>query len=578
MTRLGRKPQIPKKGHSTQPEQIRKRRHNLFKRLAEFNDRYGMDIWMIMKTPNGRIYTFYTNPDEHVPTEEEMIENKQPVIHKTPADYASKPRDSFVIRDPPPLLLPRPPYDGNSILSAETRANRPSNNSTTKAFSGKESLHWTHSNTVHTISSPTKTVHYSPVQHSGTEKVTHPGTVQSSIAQNTLQSLYSTKPPTAFDPSVISKSVAIHDSVDHGVETTTIPPASLDLPASSLAGTLTDVSAASDDVYTHPSSIMSSTMTTLPTSYGLPIYSSNTQPSFDNGHHSSIPLSTVSNMPTIISQADSNYDEILGNNPTSTRSATSFNDIEAQTQSGLKPGDVLTSVRSLRDLDVSHTLTSSCDPDSCSSVSTHSLTQWQHSAIQLDLHPSTTSVSLPSVSSDKLQLSDTVGWETSHLKAHTTQKFNSEDQQTGTFISVFSQATTLPIAFPGPSKDVTSLHSIPRVKMTQSDTTSTSGLLETITSFTFTLSETSGSMVPAQTGSAASEQTSSTSQSPNSDNSSDSHPVLSSSVEIAAGAVGGAVCLALAVFFFTGRLRRTTGTIPIRNETNPNMSHFSFDS
>jgi hypothetical protein len=146
-----------------------------------------------------------------------------------------------------------------------------------------------------------------------------------------LQSLYSTKSPTGFNPLIILESVAIHDSVNHGVETTTIPPASLALPASSLARTFTDISATSDAIYTHISLIMSSTVTILPTLYGLPIYSSNTQPSFDNGYHSIILLSTISNIATIISQAKSNYNEILRNNPTLTRSVTSFNNIRGQT-------------------------------------------------------------------------------------------------------------------------------------------------------------------------------------------------------------------------------------------------------
>jgi hypothetical protein len=57
----------------TQQEQIRKRRHNLFRRLKEFNDRYDIDIWMTMKMPSGRIYTFTTDPETGIPTEEEIV-------------------------------------------------------------------------------------------------------------------------------------------------------------------------------------------------------------------------------------------------------------------------------------------------------------------------------------------------------------------------------------------------------------------------------------------------------------------------------------------------------------------------
>jgi hypothetical protein len=31
---------------------------------------------MIIRMPNGRIYTFYTNPDEPIPIEEEMVSRK----------------------------------------------------------------------------------------------------------------------------------------------------------------------------------------------------------------------------------------------------------------------------------------------------------------------------------------------------------------------------------------------------------------------------------------------------------------------------------------------------------------------
>lgn len=60
-------------GDRTTQEQIRKRRHNLFKRLKEFNDRYEIDIWLTMRMPSGRIYTFATDPNESVPSDEEMV-------------------------------------------------------------------------------------------------------------------------------------------------------------------------------------------------------------------------------------------------------------------------------------------------------------------------------------------------------------------------------------------------------------------------------------------------------------------------------------------------------------------------
>jgi hypothetical protein len=61
------------KGDRATQELIRKRRHNLFKRLKEFNDRYEIDIWLTMRMPSGRIYVFATKPDEPVPSEEESV-------------------------------------------------------------------------------------------------------------------------------------------------------------------------------------------------------------------------------------------------------------------------------------------------------------------------------------------------------------------------------------------------------------------------------------------------------------------------------------------------------------------------
>ncbi|KAH8691811.1 hypothetical protein BGW36DRAFT_303791 [Talaromyces proteolyticus] len=111
MTKVEKKTESYKKGDRTQQEKIRKRRHNLFKRIKEFQDRYEIETWVTMRMPTGRIYMFSTNPDEHAPTEEEIREKKLPVVHKTSADYAPQSHDPFVLRDPPPL--PRQ-HDKNS--------------------------------------------------------------------------------------------------------------------------------------------------------------------------------------------------------------------------------------------------------------------------------------------------------------------------------------------------------------------------------------------------------------------------------------------------------------------------------
>ncbi|KAK6810858.1 hypothetical protein RU639_013585 [Aspergillus parasiticus] len=91
-------------GDRTLQEQVRKRRHNLFKRLKEFNERYEIEIWLTMRMPTGRIYTFVTTK-EPVPSEEEIRENKVPVVHKTPADYVSTGESdpAIPLLDPPPL-------------------------------------------------------------------------------------------------------------------------------------------------------------------------------------------------------------------------------------------------------------------------------------------------------------------------------------------------------------------------------------------------------------------------------------------------------------------------------------------
>jgi hypothetical protein len=60
-------------GDRNQQEQIRKRRHNLFKRLKEFNDRYEIEIWLTMRMPSGRIYIFATDPNEPVPSDEQIV-------------------------------------------------------------------------------------------------------------------------------------------------------------------------------------------------------------------------------------------------------------------------------------------------------------------------------------------------------------------------------------------------------------------------------------------------------------------------------------------------------------------------
>ncbi|KAJ6118808.1 hypothetical protein N7471_013428 [Penicillium samsonianum] len=105
-----------------QQEQIRKRRHNLFKRLKEFNDRYDMDIWLTMRMPSGWVYTFCTKEDEAPPIEADLQIQGFPVIRKTPADYVPKAERQFVVRSPPVFSLRRPQYCRNSGHSSEPEA------------------------------------------------------------------------------------------------------------------------------------------------------------------------------------------------------------------------------------------------------------------------------------------------------------------------------------------------------------------------------------------------------------------------------------------------------------------------
>ena len=54
-------------------ELIRKRRKNLIRRHDEFRRRYGMQIWLTMKMPSGRLYTYQSHPELPAPTELEIV-------------------------------------------------------------------------------------------------------------------------------------------------------------------------------------------------------------------------------------------------------------------------------------------------------------------------------------------------------------------------------------------------------------------------------------------------------------------------------------------------------------------------
>ncbi|KAF4241530.1 hypothetical protein CNMCM8980_000889 [Aspergillus fumigatiaffinis] len=99
-------------GDRTTQEQIRKRRHNLFRRLKEFNDRYDIEIWLTMRMPSGRIYIFATDPNIPAPSEEEIRQHNFPVVHKTPADYLPKGDTRPLLQTPPSLPFLDLPFRG----------------------------------------------------------------------------------------------------------------------------------------------------------------------------------------------------------------------------------------------------------------------------------------------------------------------------------------------------------------------------------------------------------------------------------------------------------------------------------
>ncbi|KAL4732818.1 hypothetical protein BDV11DRAFT_176324 [Aspergillus similis] len=120
-------------GDRATQELIRKRRHNLFKRLKEFNDRYEIDIWLTMRMPSGRIYVFATKPEEPVPSEEEIQARQVPVIHKTPADYAVKQDPDTLLEAPPSLPFLELPF-GKKSVSADMAPEEVNNSSLSQLF------------------------------------------------------------------------------------------------------------------------------------------------------------------------------------------------------------------------------------------------------------------------------------------------------------------------------------------------------------------------------------------------------------------------------------------------------------
>ncbi|CAI7624685.1 unnamed protein product [Penicillium manginii] len=88
-------------------EQLRKRRNNLLRRHNDFWRLYSIRSWLIMEMPNGRIYTYRSNPEIVAPTENEMRLRAQPTVHRTPLDYNPDAHRNLHIPKPPIFEIPR---------------------------------------------------------------------------------------------------------------------------------------------------------------------------------------------------------------------------------------------------------------------------------------------------------------------------------------------------------------------------------------------------------------------------------------------------------------------------------------
>ncbi|KAJ6171545.1 hypothetical protein N7470_000612 [Penicillium chermesinum] len=82
-------------------EQLRKRRNNLLKRHNEFWRLYSIRSWLVMEMPNGRIYTYQSNPGVQMPSEEDINSRSQSAVHRTPADYEPTTPRKLTVPTPP---------------------------------------------------------------------------------------------------------------------------------------------------------------------------------------------------------------------------------------------------------------------------------------------------------------------------------------------------------------------------------------------------------------------------------------------------------------------------------------------
>lgn len=109
---------------SVKQEQLRKRRNNLLRRHNDFWRLYSIRSWVVLEMPNGRIYTYSSQPDIPAPTMQEIVGHfqctsngayyktnlsqcarPQPAIHKSPADYLPHPSPDLAVPTPPALMV-----------------------------------------------------------------------------------------------------------------------------------------------------------------------------------------------------------------------------------------------------------------------------------------------------------------------------------------------------------------------------------------------------------------------------------------------------------------------------------------
>lgn len=66
-------PSMAPAGSRVKQEQLRKRRNNLLRRHNDFWRLYSIRSWVVLEMPNGRIYTYSSQPDIPAPTMQDIV-------------------------------------------------------------------------------------------------------------------------------------------------------------------------------------------------------------------------------------------------------------------------------------------------------------------------------------------------------------------------------------------------------------------------------------------------------------------------------------------------------------------------